>query len=223
MTPRSRAPARPDLARGTEETAAARRVPAEARALDRDESRPLRVKQGFDPDRARHPPRPHASACASSAQFQELGHQVVADRRRLHGPRGRSERALEDAAPAHRRGRSRPTRRPISTSSSGSSTSAQDRDPLERRVVRAACPSPTSSSSPSQFTVARVLERDDFAKRWQARAADQRARAALPADAGPRLGRDPRRRRARRHRAEVQPAGRARPPGAPTGRSRRSS
>ena len=55
-------------------------------------------------------------------------------------------------------------------------------------------------------TVAQLLERDDFAKRFAAARADLAARAALPAAAGLRLGRGARRRRARRHRPEVQPA-----------------
>ena len=59
---------------------------------------------------------------------------------------------------------------------------------------------------------AQLLERDDFAKRCGARRADLDARAALPAAAGLRLGRGARRRRARRHRPEVQPAARARHP-----------
>ena len=40
----------------------------------------------------------------------------------------------------------------------------------------------------SRYTVARMLERDDFTKRFKVRHADQRARVALPADAGLRLG-----------------------------------
>ena len=60
------------------------------------------------------------------------------------------------------------------------------------------------------ITVARILERDDFAKRYAARRADLGLRAALPADAGVRLGRGRVRRRARRHRPALQPARRAR-------------
>ena len=55
-------------------------------------------------------------------------------------------------------------------------------------------------------TVAQLLERDDFAKRYAARAADLAARAALSGAAGLRLRGRARRRRARRHRPDLQPA-----------------
>ena len=61
----------------------------------------------------------------------------------------------------------------------------------------------------AQHTVARMLERDDFAKRYKSRAADRDPRIPVSAGAGLRLGRAEGRRRARRHRPEVQPAGRA--------------
>ena len=64
-----------------------------------------------------------------------------------------------------------------------------------------------------RFTVARLLERDDFTKRMAAGAADLDARAALSGAPGLRLGRDRGRRRVRRHRPEVQPAVRPRRPG----------
>ena len=55
-------------------------------------------------------------------------------------------------------------------------------------------------------TVARLLERDDFAKRFAAQDADLGLGAPVPADAGVRLGRGRGRRRARRHRPALQPA-----------------
>ena len=55
-------------------------------------------------------------------------------------------------------------------------------------------------------TVAQILERDDFSKRWAAQRADLHARAAVPGAAGLRLRRGARRRRARRHRPDLQPA-----------------
>ena len=75
----------------------------------------------------------------------------------------------------------------------------------------------------AKYTVARMLEREDFAKRYAAAAADRRARTAVPADAGLRLGRAEVRHRARRHRPEVQPAGRPRAAARTTGRSRSAS
>ena len=61
-----------------------------------------------------------------------------------------------------------------------------------------------------QITVAQLLERDDFARRFAANAADQPVGVLLPAAAGHRLGRDPGRHRARRHRPDVQQPGRTR-------------
>ena len=58
-------------------------------------------------------------------------------------------------------------------------------------------------------TVAQLLERDDFAKRWAANCSDLDPRAALSAHAGLRLGGRALRRRARRHRPDLQPPARA--------------
>ena len=66
----------------------------------------------------------------------------------------------------------------------------------------------------AQHTVARMLERDDFAKRYAGAAADRHPRIPVSAGAGLRLGRAEGRRRARRHRPEVQPADGPRPAGA---------
>ena len=67
------------------------------------------------------------------------------------------------------------------------------------------------------ITVARMLERDDFAKRFAARRADLGLRAPLSAHAGVRLGRDRGGRRARRHRPALQP------PRGPRGACRRTA
>ena len=53
-------------------------------------------------------------------------------------------------------------------------------------------------------TVARIMERDDFSQRFADGVADRAVGAALPAAPGHRLGRGPRRRRARRHRPALQ-------------------
>ena len=55
-------------------------------------------------------------------------------------------------------------------------------------------------------TVARLLERDDFAERFSGAGADLRLRAALSLRPGVRLGRDRGRHRGRRHRPALQPA-----------------
>ena len=67
-----------------------------------------------------------------------------------------------------------------------------------------------------------MLERDDFAKRYADGVADLADGVPLPAAPGHRLGRDPRRRRARRHRPALQPARRPPPARAAPARSRRS-
>jgi tyrosyl-tRNA synthetase len=58
-------------------------------------------------------------------------------------------------------------------------------------------------------TVAQLLERDDFAKRWGGAGADLDPRAPLSAHAGLRLGGRALGRRARRHGPDLQPAARA--------------
>ena len=75
----------------------------------------------------------------------------------------------------------------------------------------------------AKYTVAQLLERDDFSKRFTRGPADRAARAALSAHAGLRLGGDEGRRRARRHRPEIQPAGRPRAAEGATARSRSAS
>ena len=72
----------------------------------------------------------------------------------------------------------------------------------------------------AKYTVARMMERDDFSKRFKAGQSISRARVPVPADAGLRLGGAEVRPGARRHRPEVQPAGRARICSRNTARSR---
>ena len=73
----------------------------------------------------------------------------------------------------------------------------------------------------SHYTVARLLERDDFAKRYGAGRADLGARVPLPLRAGLRLGRARSGRRARRHRPDLQPADGVARSSATTGRAPR--
>ena len=174
--------------------------------------RPLRVKLGIDvtsPDI--HIGR--AIPLQRMRAFQDEGHVGRADHRRLHDPDRRPVRPLGGAADPLRRGdrreredvpragdgraRPRPDRGAATTASGSSKLSYAE-------VVRLA----------RTITVARMLERDDFAKRMAAQRADLGLRAPLPADAGLRLGRDRGRRRARRHRPALQPARRPRRDGA---------
>ncbi len=72
-------------------------------------------------------------------------------------------------------------------------------------------------------TVARILERDDFAKRWEAHQPISMLEMLYPVRAGLRLGRDRGRHRAGRHRPGLQPLHGARPAGSISGRRRRRS
>ena len=149
--------------------------PASKRLLERlersaREGTPAAGQAGLRPDRARHPPRPHRRP-AQAAPVPGSRAPGGGDHRRLHGHGRRSQRPLEDPAAALRRGRSRPTRAPTSSSSSAS-RSRRRRSCQSRSTGTASgsrrCASRTSCACASQYTVARLLERDDFAKRSQA-------------------------------------------------------
>ena len=170
--------------------------------------RPLRVKLGIDvtsPDI--HVGR--AIPLQRMRAFQDEGHVgvlIVGDyTTRIGDPSGRSaERPILSDEEIDRNAQHVPR--------------AGDGDPRSATAPR--CATTASGSSKLTYaevvrlartiTVARMLERDDFAKRYAARRADLGLRAALPADAGVRLGRDRGRRRARRDRPALQPARRPR-------------
>ena len=148
--------------------------------------RPLRVKLGIDP----------------TAPDIHLGHTVVlgkaarvpgrrphrgADHRRLHGPRRRSLAAAR-----------RPARSCLPKQIDANAATFQeqafkvlDADRVEvRRNTEWLDMSMIELFALMRMpTVAQLLERDDFAKRYVANAADRAARAALSAAAGLRLGR----------------------------------
>ena len=177
----------------------------------RREGRPLRVKLGLDPT-APDIHLGHTVVLQKLREFQDLGHTRRADHRRLHRARGRSERPLGDAPGALAARRSTPT--PATYQEQALQGAARRPERLEVRLNGEWLDMAMEDlfRLVRTTTVAQLLERDDFAKRWAAQAADLGARAALPAAAGLRLGRRAGRRRARRHRPDVQPAARARHP-----------
>ena len=171
------------------------------------ENRPLRVKLGIDPSGS-DLTLGHAVVLRKLRQFQDLGHTAVLVVGGFTGqvgdPSGRTTTRAAQSADGRRR----------------------ERAGLLRPADAGARPGPRSrwSTTPTgsapmsladmlgytrQITVAQLLERDDFARRFAAHAADQPVRVRLPAAAGHRLGRDPRRHRARRHRPDLQQPGRA--------------
>ena len=155
-------------------------------------------------------------------QFQELGHHVIFLIGDFTGMIGDPTGKNVDAAAARRARRSPPTRAPTHEQV----FKILDRERTEMRLQL------------------RVVRRDDGGRHDRARRASTRSRACssatispsatrrsqpiahpripVSAGAGLRLGGAEGRRRARRHRPEIQPAGRAAAAGSTTGRSRRS-
>ena len=152
------------------------------------EDRPLSVKQGFDPS-APDLHLGHAIGLRKLRQFQDLGHKVIViigDYTGMMGdPTERAEtrprltheqvrenaRTLQGAALQDRRSRS------------------HVRGCHERRLVLKMSFADVMDLA-GRYTVARILERDDFTKQLPEPAAHQHPRALLSADAGIRLGRD---------------------------------
>ena len=158
------------LSRGTEEILPDGALLERLRLCER-EGRPLRVKQGFDPT-APDIHLGHTVGLRKLREFQELGHQVVlivGDYTGMVGdPSGRSktrpqlsEAEVEANAQTyldqffHALERDpRPPRRPVEVHRNGEWFSRMSFIDVIKLM--------------SQFTVARMLERDDFAKRYAA-------------------------------------------------------
>ena len=170
--------------------------------------RPLRVKLGVDPT------TPdihlgHTVVLRKLREFQDLGHTVVLIvgdyTARVGDPSGRSAtRPQVDSAEIDR-----------------------NAETYEKQAYRVLDPERTEVRRNGEWldmpmedlfrlartsTVAQLLERDDFAKRYAGGEPISILELLYPLHAGLRLGGDPRRRRARRHRPELQPAARARDP-----------
>jgi tyrosyl-tRNA synthetase len=167
MTPREQIEI---LTRGTEEILPAGELPARLEAAVR-EGRPLRIKQGFDPT-APDIHLGHTVGLRKLRQFQDLGHQVVliiGDYTGMVGdPSGRSK--------------TRPQLGEAEVESNARTYLDQFFRVLEREPGRGRLPVEIHRNGEwfsrmsfmdimrlaSQYTVARLLERDDFAKRFAA-------------------------------------------------------
>ena len=172
---------------------------------------PLRIKLGLDPT-APDIHIGHTVVLNKMRQLQDLGHTVIfligdfttTDRRPV---RPQQHPPAADAR-ADRGQRRRPTTaRPAwcwTRRKTEIRYNCEWSDPLGARgMIQLA----------AKYTVARMMERDDFNKRFKAGQSISRARVPLPADAGLRLGGAQERPGTRRHRPEVQPA-RGPPPAA---------
>ena len=168
--------------------------------------RPLRVKLGVDPT------TPdihlgHTVVLRKLREFQDLGHTVVLIvgdyTGRVGDPSGRSaQRPFVEGEEIDRNAET--------YQAQAFKVLDRDRTEVRRNGEWLDMPMEDLFRLARHATVAQVLERDDFANRYAGRRADLDPGAALPAAPGLRLGGGRVRRRARRHRPEVQPAPRAR-------------
>ena len=142
-------------------------------------------------DRARHPPRPHRRDPEDAALPGPRAPRHLPDRR-LHRDDRRPDRARRRRARRSRARRSSATPRPTRSRSSRSSTRRRPRS-ASTASGSAALGAEGIIRLAAKYTVARMLERDDFRKRFEARPADRDPRVPLPAGAGLRLGRAARR------------------------------
>ena len=168
--------------------------------------RPLRVKLGVDPT------TPdihlgHTVVLRKLREFQDLGHTVVLIigdyTARVGDPSGRSAtRPQVDPAEIDRNAET------YEEQAFRVLDRGAHRGAAQRRVARHADGGPVQAGADLDRGAAPRARR--LREALRRRRADLDPRAALPAAAGLRLGGDSRRRRARRHRPEVQPASRAR-------------
>ena len=159
-----------------------------ARASSRP-GRPLRVKLGIDPT-ASDIHLGFAVVLRKLRQFQDLGHiavLIIGDfTAQVGDPSGKS--ATRPAA--HDGGGRRPRARPTSSRCGASSTSTRPLEVRRNSEWLGRWTWTTSCASRRSTTVARMLERDDFAKRYRDGVADLADGVPVPAAAGLRLGRD---------------------------------
>ena len=177
-----------------------------ARSTQRLRRGPAAARQArARPDGARPPPRPHGRADEAARVPGRRPHRR-ADRRRLHRARGGSVRALGHAAGARRARRS--TRNARDLPAPGGQGAAVDDERLEVRRNSEWLDMPMEDlfRLARHPTVAQLLERDDFAKRFAADEPISLLELLYPVLQGYDSVAVERRRRARRHRPDVQPA-----------------
>ncbi len=175
---------------------------------------------GPGPDRARHPHRPHRGAEQDAPVAGSGAHGDLPDRR-LHLD-DRRPLGPQQHAPAADARADRGQRADLLRPGQPGARPDQDRDSLQQRVERCAG---RARHDPAGLALHRGAHAG--ARRLHQALprghADQRARVAVPVDAGLRLGGAEERPRTRRHRPEVQPAGRPQRCRANTARSRSAS
>ena len=168
---------------------------------------PLRVKLGLDPT-APDIHLGHTVVLNKMRQLQDLGHTVIfliGDFTSMIGdPSGRNT-----TRPPLTREQIEANAKTYYAQASLVLDPAQDRDPLQQRVERPAGRARHDRAGRQVHAGPHAGARR-LHQALQGRPADLGARAALPADAGLRLGGAEVRPRTRRHRPEVQPAGRPR-------------
>jgi tyrosyl-tRNA synthetase len=145
---------------------------------------PLRIKAGFRSDGAGSAPWAYR-ADQQAAPVPGAGPPGHLPDRRLHRDDRRSERQERYASAAHS-GAGAGECRDLSGRCSRFSTRPKPRW-LQLDLDGSAGPADLIRLA-SQYTVARMLERDDFSKRYSRQPADRHSRVPLPAGAGLRLG-----------------------------------
>ena len=184
------------------------------------EGRPLRVKLGLDPT-APDLHLGHTVVLQKLREFQDLGHTVVLIvgdyTARVGDPSGRSATRPVLSPRGDRRARAdlpRPGDQGAAPTTSGWRSAA----------TRSGwtCRWRSCSGSSGTVTVAQLLERDDFAKRMAAAEPISLLELLYPVLQGYDSVADPRRRRARRHRPDLQPVHGPRAADRRTGSRRRS-
>ena len=123
------------------------------------------MKAGFDPT-APDLHLGHTVLLRKMKHFQDLGHTVIFLIGDMTGHDRRSHRPQRHAPADDARG-DRAQRRNLQGAGVQDPRSREDRGPLQQRVAGAAAVRGRRSGSRRKYTVARILERDDFAKRYK--------------------------------------------------------
>ena len=165
--------------------------------------KPMRVKAGFDPT-APDLHLGHTVLMRKLKHFQDMGHTVIFLIGDFTGTHRRSLGPLCHAPAAHPRA-DRRQRRNLQGAGLQDPRPRQDRGPLQQRVAGQARLRRLRAPGRQVHRLADARARR-LPQALHGREAHRHARAALPHRAGLRLGGARGRRRARRHRPEIQPA-----------------
>ncbi len=153
------------IRRGAEQIEPEDELRQEARAQRRDRQAAARQVRHRS-DRHRRAPRPYRAA-AQAAPLPGTGPSGGAHHRQLHRPGRRSQRPGSDAGPAHP-GAGRGQRPRLPDAGQQDHRHHQDRGARATATGSASSASSTCMALTSKITVQRMLERDDFTKRFKA-------------------------------------------------------